>query len=51
MRAVSRGAGGKMLWKGRIRFIDPNTKEEHWAGYVMGGLIKTVKMRKTETRR
>jgi hypothetical protein len=51
MRAVSHGAGGKMLWKGRVRFIDRNTKEEHWTGYAMGGLIKTVEMTKTETRR
>lgn len=51
MRAVSHGAGGKMLWKGRVRFIDPDTKEEHWSGYAMGGLIKTVDMTKIETRR
>jgi hypothetical protein len=49
-RLTSRGPSGKMTWKGQIRFIDENTKEERWTGYGFGGLIKTVVISKTEER-
>jgi len=51
MRATANGPEGKTWWRGRIRFLDPVTKEEHWAGYTFGGLIKTVDIKKTELRR
>jgi hypothetical protein len=51
MLATSRGPSGKTLWKGRVRFIDPNTKQEHWTGHALGGLIKTAETTKTEKRR
>lgn len=51
IKATSHGPSGKTTWKGRVRFIDRDTKEEHWVGYTMGGLRKTVEMTKTERRR
>ena len=46
-RVTSQGQSGTMLWKGRIRVIDRNTKEEHCSAYTMAGLVKTVEMSKT----
>ncbi len=51
MRNTGYGSSGKTRWKGRVRFIDDDTKEEHWTGYTMGGLVKMMELRKTERRR
>ena len=48
---TTHGPSGKTLWKGRIRFIDPNTKEERWTAYACGGLVKKMQITKTERRK
>ena len=50
VKATSHGPSGKTWWKGRVEFINPDTKEEHWVGYTMGGFRKIVEMTKTEKR-
>lgn len=51
METTSRGPEGRLVWKGKIEFLDRDTKDERWTGYALGGLIKKVEMTKTETRR
>ncbi len=51
MRTTSYGPYGRGSAKGTVRFTDPNTMEWTWAEYMMGGLIKTVEMTGTSTRR
>jgi hypothetical protein len=50
-RMTSAGPGGRMVWTGSIRFLDPDTKEEHWTARKYASLICDLSIIKTEHRR
>jgi hypothetical protein len=49
-RMTSRGPTGKSRWRGTVRFVEVDTKEEHWVGHAMGGGHKIAEINKTERR-
>ena len=51
LRATTVGSSNKQWLRGHVRFLDANTKKEHWTVYGLGGLIKTAEIEKTEVRR
>lgn len=51
MRAKSHGPMGKSTMKGWVRIIDDNNMEWVWSSHVFFGLIKTMEMKGTSTRK